>query len=252
MEHSLKCPCNEDKNSVEIEQKNEPEIDQKMLENGLLIISSILGELEKVEKVEDLHNIIDSKRYIISCMILFFKKDIKALKAFIKEKKEKQEKEKKEKEEKPIPHLFQEKIEKDSVLSKTRKRKKENFFPLQGESLNLLRGNYSPPTISAPPPIKQFVEKWNAGCQNKITKLTGERARKLRIRVLEKEFVERFDEIVKKVAESDFLSGRKVTEGHENWYASFDWIIKNDTNYVRILEGRYDNKKATQFKSWRL
>ena len=30
----------------------------------------------------------------------------------------------------------------------------------------------------------------------------------------------------------------RVTD--KGWRADFDWLVKNDTNAVRVLEGRYD------------
>jgi len=31
-------------------------------------------------------------------------------------------------------------------------------------------------------------------------------------------------------------------ENDRQWVADFDWIIKNDTNWVKVMEGKYDNK----------
>jgi hypothetical protein len=80
----------------------------------------------------------------------------------------------------------------------------------------------------------------------KINGITASRRRALNGRLKEPAFVDNYNTILTKILESDFLSGRKPTEGHGKWYASFDWIIKNDTNYQKILEGRYDNKETEQ------
>ena len=40
----------------------------------------------------------------------------------------------------------------------------------------------------------------------------------------------------------DFLKGK--IKSYE-WKASFDWII-NPNNFVKIIEGRYDNKSASK------
>lgn len=44
-----------------------------------------------------------------------------------------------------------------------------------------------------------------------------------------------FAQVLKKAKESEFL----MTEN--NWFG-FDWLIKNDTNYMKVLEGNYANK----------
>lgn len=46
----------------------------------------------------------------------------------------------------------------------------------------------------------------------------------------------------KKIAASDFLSGRSPpSPGHENWRPNFDWFIKPG-NLLKVIEGSYDNK----------
>jgi hypothetical protein len=39
---------------------------------------------------------------------------------------------------------------------------------------------------------------------------------------------------------SDFLMGvAKPTPGYKQFVLKFDWLIINDTNYLKILEGNY-------------
>ena len=49
-----------------------------------------------------------------------------------------------------------------------------------------------------------------------------------------------FEECFKKVQASDFCKG----ENERGWQADFDWLIKNDNNMVKVLEGKYDNKNG--------
>jgi hypothetical protein len=51
------------------------------------------------------------------------------------------------------------------------------------------------------------------------------------------EFLRDFREAVRRAAATPFLCGA----GPAGWRANFDWIIANDTKYVKILEGRYDS-----------
>ncbi len=55
-----------------------------------------------------------------------------------------------------------------------------------------------------------------------------------------------FEEVFRKVEASDFCRG----VNDRNWRADIDWLIKNDHNMTKVLEGRYDNKKKkTRYRS---
>lgn len=41
------------------------------------------------------------------------------------------------------------------------------------------------------------------------------------------------------ISESPFLRGMRPTPSHPNFKATFDWVIKNDTNALKIREGNY-------------
>ena len=88
---------------------------------------------------------------------------------------------------------------------------------------------------------KPFIETWNTTL-NTNTKITPGRTKHLNKRIEEKGFTENFELICKKIKNSDFLMGKNPSPGHKNWKATFDWIIKNEDNYVKVLEGNYDNK----------
>lgn len=50
------------------------------------------------------------------------------------------------------------------------------------------------------------------------------------------QFLADFREAVARSAATPFLCG----EGPTGWCANFDWLVANDTNYLKVLEGRYD------------
>jgi hypothetical protein len=50
------------------------------------------------------------------------------------------------------------------------------------------------------------------------------------------QFLAEFREAVARAAATPFLCG----EGPTGWCANFDWLVANDTNYLKVLEGRYD------------
>jgi hypothetical protein len=81
----------------------------------------------------------------------------------------------------------------------------------------------------------------------KLIKLTTTRENKLLTRLKEMPNIEQWEQVFRKVEESDFLTGRSVrNNGHENWKCTFDWIIGNDTHIAKILEGQYDNSNKTK------
>lgn len=87
--------------------------------------------------------------------------------------------------------------------------------------------------------FSEYVIRWNttASIVDKpiVKKLSSGRSSKLNTRILEGLTVEIFEEIAEKIKKSDFL--KKST------WCNFDWLIANDTNYNKILEGNYDDNK---------
>lgn len=85
--------------------------------------------------------------------------------------------------------------------------------------------------------IEPYVDFWNvfAGKHSlpKITAVSKKRKQHFSVRIKEKDFD--FPKILGKAKVSDFL----LTG---SWFG-FDWLIKNDSNYLKVLEGNYDNKK---------
>ena len=95
---------------------------------------------------------------------------------------------------------------------------------------------------------RQFIDLWNSIC-TRMPKahLTESRAGKIRSRI--KEFGENPEEtareIFTRINQSDFLCGLKNGDGHRNFKGDLGWIIENDTNWVKVIEGKYDNKNST-------
>ena len=46
------------------------------------------------------------------------------------------------------------------------------------------------------------------------------------------------EQVFCKMEASDFLKGKNKY----GWQASFDWVFKNSDNWIKILEGNYDNR----------
>jgi hypothetical protein len=91
------------------------------------------------------------------------------------------------------------------------------------------------PTIPEP-----YVDLWNLFAEKnkvpQVQKLNDSRKRKLKARLKEKGF--NLPEVLRKAGQSSF-----ILQG--TWF-TFDWIIDNDKNYMKVLEGNYDPKAESR------
>lgn len=82
--------------------------------------------------------------------------------------------------------------------------------------------------------IEPYFDLWNIFAKEtglpQVQKISESRRRKFAVRIREKDFD--FENILRKAKESAFVrSGR--------WFG-WDWILENDKNYLKVLEGNYD------------
>ena len=91
---------------------------------------------------------------------------------------------------------------------------------------------------------KEILQLWNDLAEKKdlpvIQKITQSRRDKFNTRLKESSFD--YKKILSIIESSDFLCG----DNNRNWKVALDWILTNDTNYVKILEGKYDNGKISK------
>lgn len=90
----------------------------------------------------------------------------------------------------------------------------------------------------------EVIGVWNECMPWKVQAINDDRIRHFKDRMKEEMFMTRFKDVLNKIKASDFLSGRKPTEKFPNFKADFDWVIANDSNYVKVLEGKYDGAGA--------
>ena len=86
-------------------------------------------------------------------------------------------------------------------------------------------------------PIGEVAEYWNS--QEKLPKvrsITGKRQAHLKARLNESLFVESWRMVIDALCEIPGMLG----QNDRGWKVDFDWLIANDTNYVKVLEGKYD------------
>ena len=82
-----------------------------------------------------------------------------------------------------------------------------------------------------------FLTAWNEnrGDLSGVRELGDDRRKKLQTRIRGGLTIERFTEAVKRCSTTPFLAGSK------GWRADFDWLIANDSNLLKVLEGKYDD-----------
>ena len=80
---------------------------------------------------------------------------------------------------------------------------------------------------------------WNALCVNlpKVISLSDKRKKQERLRLTERPF-EKWNEVFTKINNSEFCKGNNNT----GWKATYDWIISNTDNSIKVLEGKYDGQ----------
>lgn len=87
----------------------------------------------------------------------------------------------------------------------------------------------------------RVIEIWNTLADRcnlaKVQAFTDKRKSAVKQRLKEKQFD--LLKICEKIVKSDFLLGKNK----ENWKVTFDFVFLSKNNYVKILEGNYDNKK---------
>ena len=82
----------------------------------------------------------------------------------------------------------------------------------------------------------EFATKSN---KSKVAKLSDSRKKKIALRLKEyKNLLEIFTYVLKKSESSNFLL-------NSNFY-TFDWLFENDTNILKVYEGKYDNGKSQE------
>jgi len=93
-------------------------------------------------------------------------------------------------------------------------------------------------------PYSDFLSLWNQnrGTLAGVEDLTDSRKAKIRARWAEKPDLAYWEGAVKRLASSTFASGGK--------WATFDWLMKNDTNHTKAAAGNYDNADSGGTSDW--
>ena len=86
----------------------------------------------------------------------------------------------------------------------------------------------------------EIKDYWNSkGNLPAIRSLTKSRCLQLAVRLKESGFESQWRKIIDIVSSTPFCCGKN----DRGWTANFDWLIKNDSNYTKVLEGAYGGTK---------
>lgn len=104
-----------------------------------------------------------------------------------------------------------------------------------------------PPPLTASgkpkgPTPEALVDFWNGNADPslaRVREVTGKRLEKLKTRLKEHPDGVFWKRVVDRINGSAFLRGRRKGSA---WKVTFDWIIENDSNAVKIAEGQYDDE----------
>lgn len=92
---------------------------------------------------------------------------------------------------------------------------------------------------------QDLVDGWNEVCPPlglpKVEMLSATRRQKALARLREHPQDDFWNKVMARMRGSPFLLGRSNGNSldHKGWKANFDWLIENDTNAVKVYEGRY-------------
>jgi hypothetical protein len=109
-------------------------------------------------------------------------------------------------------------LQNDIIEEEKEEEKEEELFKKKaGDALNLWNKSISPKIPS-------------------LQKLSSERKKKFLSRLAEGMVLA---DVISKINASSFLTGLN----DRKWTADFDWVVANSTNWVKVMEGKYDDKK---------
>ena len=100
-------------------------------------------------------------------------------------------------------------------------------------------------------PYQDIVALWNeicGSCLPKVKLLNDNRRQKIKCRIDEfggeskEDWLAHTKELFERVIASDFLRGGNGS----GWTATFDWVFENAKNWVKVVEGNYDNNRGAR------
>lgn len=94
--------------------------------------------------------------------------------------------------------------------------------------------------------LSELAELWNKTCQYlpSVREMTHKRCQKEKLRLRERPDLTDWFKIFQILDRSSFCRG----ENRSGWKATFDWIIENQDNSIKVLEGKYSGTNGFSSK----
>ena len=91
-------------------------------------------------------------------------------------------------------------------------------------------------------PYEKIKDEFNQICVSfpKVIQLSDSRKKKIKLRWEQLKTLEKFIELFTTTENTLFLKG----QNERGWKASFDWLLENDRNCLKVLERQYDKARA--------
>lgn len=97
------------------------------------------------------------------------------------------------------------------------------------------------PSSNGLPSASQVQEAYNrilAGQLPRLVFLSDDRKHRIKLRSKKLNELHKWETLFARVSKAPHLLG----ENDRRWKANLDWLIKNDTNWVKVMEGQYDRQ----------
>jgi hypothetical protein len=130
----------------------------------------------------------------------------------------------------PKPH--------DSLID-TRKKYSELLGTISAQDKKEIWNSIKPFIQENRPKIPEpYVDAWNLFASSyhlsEVKSINENRKNKIHVRLSDPAFD--FVTVLEKIRSSPYLKG----DNNRDWKVTFDWIIENDNNYLKVLEGNYN------------
>lgn len=91
-------------------------------------------------------------------------------------------------------------------------------------------------------PYQAIFDLFNETCKSipKIKGLSQSRKEKLKTRWMEMPDIDEWRKMFEIIESTPFLKG----ENKDKWKCTFDWLVENDRNYLKVLEGNYSKDSS--------
>ena len=113
------------------------------------------------------------------------------------------------------------------------------------KEINKLKHNIYVGLKTSDPFINEIIEFWNLYVPKeipKIIRLSEKRIKNLKSRIEENPELSDWKKAIRRIFASDFCKGQSPGS---SWRISFGWVIKNPDNFLKCLEGNYNNPPYT-------